>query len=177
MSCMKVGTGGNLGLSREYHKKLFGPLFYPWWNFPLRYAISKILSFSNKGHFQRKHIISLFFSAGALFNWSPRDLTMAKAYMQYNLSTAYTMRGEYEKAMLNLTKVNNPPNAKAYMQYNLSTAYTMRGEYEKAMLNLTKVNNPPNAKAYMQYNLSTAYTMRGEYEKAMLNLTKVITLK
>ena len=25
---MKVGTGGNLGLSREYHKKLFGPLFY-----------------------------------------------------------------------------------------------------------------------------------------------------
>ena len=25
-SCMKVGTGGNLDLSREYHKKLFGPL-------------------------------------------------------------------------------------------------------------------------------------------------------
>ena len=22
---MEVGTGGNLGLSREYHKKLFGP--------------------------------------------------------------------------------------------------------------------------------------------------------
>ena len=34
-SCMKVGTGGNLGLSREYHKKLFGPLFYTWWNCPL----------------------------------------------------------------------------------------------------------------------------------------------
>ena len=32
---MKVGTGGNLGLSREYHKKLFGPLFYTWWNCPL----------------------------------------------------------------------------------------------------------------------------------------------
>ena len=30
-SCMKVGTGGNLDLSREYHKKLFGPLFYTWW--------------------------------------------------------------------------------------------------------------------------------------------------
>ena len=73
----------------------------------LSYAISKILTFSNKGHFQRKHIISLSFSPGALFNWSPRDLTMAKAYMQYNLSTAYTMRGEYEKAMLNLTKVSN----------------------------------------------------------------------
>ena len=28
---MKVGTGGNLGLSSEYHKKLFGPLFYTWW--------------------------------------------------------------------------------------------------------------------------------------------------
>ena len=23
---MKVGTGGKLGLSREYHKKLFGPV-------------------------------------------------------------------------------------------------------------------------------------------------------
>ena len=33
---MKVGTGGNLGLSREYHKQLFGPLFYTWWDCPLR---------------------------------------------------------------------------------------------------------------------------------------------
>ena len=32
---MKFGTGGNLGLSREYHKKLYGPLFYSWWNCPL----------------------------------------------------------------------------------------------------------------------------------------------
>ena len=32
---MKVGTGGNLDLSREYHDKLFGPLFYSWWNCPL----------------------------------------------------------------------------------------------------------------------------------------------
>ena len=32
---MKVGTGVNLGLSREYHKKLFGPLLYTWWNCPL----------------------------------------------------------------------------------------------------------------------------------------------
>ena len=34
-SCMKVGTSRNLDLSREYHKKLFGPLFYSWWNCPL----------------------------------------------------------------------------------------------------------------------------------------------
>ena len=32
---MKVGTGGNLDLSREYHKKLFGSLFYSLWNCPL----------------------------------------------------------------------------------------------------------------------------------------------
>ena len=32
---MKVGTGRNLDLSREYHKKLFGPLFNSWWNCPL----------------------------------------------------------------------------------------------------------------------------------------------
>ena len=35
-SCMKVGTGRNLDLSREYHKKLFGPLFHSWWNCPLK---------------------------------------------------------------------------------------------------------------------------------------------
>ena len=38
-SCMKVGTGRNLDLSREYHKKLFGPLFHSWWNCPLRVTI------------------------------------------------------------------------------------------------------------------------------------------
>ena len=31
----KSSSGGNLGLSREYHKKLFGPLLYPCWNCPL----------------------------------------------------------------------------------------------------------------------------------------------
>ena len=34
-SCMKAGTGRNLDLSGEYHKKLFGPLFHSWWNCPL----------------------------------------------------------------------------------------------------------------------------------------------
>ena len=39
---MKVGTGGNLGLSRAYHKKLFWPLFYRWWNCPLRLLSVKL---------------------------------------------------------------------------------------------------------------------------------------
>ena len=34
-------NGGNLGLSREYHKKLFGPLFYTWWNCPLTSVTGK----------------------------------------------------------------------------------------------------------------------------------------
>ena len=42
-SCMKVGTGRNLDISREYHKKLFGPLFHSWWNCPLNmYLLIKI---------------------------------------------------------------------------------------------------------------------------------------
>ena len=44
---MKVGTGGNLGLSREYHKKLFGPLFYPWWNCPLTSFFLYVSSFEH----------------------------------------------------------------------------------------------------------------------------------
>ena len=39
---MKVGTGGNLGLNREYHKKLFGPLFYPCWNCPLKISLKTL---------------------------------------------------------------------------------------------------------------------------------------
>ena len=34
-SCMTVDSGGNLGLSKGYPKKLFWPMFYSWWNFPL----------------------------------------------------------------------------------------------------------------------------------------------
>ena len=37
-SFMKVGTGKNWVLIREYDKKLFGPLFYTWWNCPLMQA-------------------------------------------------------------------------------------------------------------------------------------------
>ena len=37
---MKVGTGGNLGLSRECHKKLFGSLFYTWWNCSLTFSVT-----------------------------------------------------------------------------------------------------------------------------------------
>ena len=36
-SSMKVGTGENLGLSREYLKQLLGPPFYTWWNCPLSF--------------------------------------------------------------------------------------------------------------------------------------------
>ena len=35
---MKVGSGGNLGLSSEYPKKLFGPMFNSWWSCPSIYA-------------------------------------------------------------------------------------------------------------------------------------------
>ena len=35
---MNVGTGGNLGLTRDYHKKLIGPLFHTWWNCSLRFG-------------------------------------------------------------------------------------------------------------------------------------------
>ena len=35
ISCMMVGSGENLDFSREYPEKLFGPLFYSWWNCPL----------------------------------------------------------------------------------------------------------------------------------------------
>ena len=32
---MKAGSGGNLGSSRKYSRKLFAPMFYSWCNCPL----------------------------------------------------------------------------------------------------------------------------------------------
>ncbi|XP_033754532.1 CCR4-NOT transcription complex subunit 10-like isoform X2 [Pecten maximus] len=44
---------------------------------------------------------------GSLYPWSPKDLTKAKAIMQYNLATAHAIRGEYDKAMANLGESSN----------------------------------------------------------------------
>ena len=48
--------------------------------------------------------------SGALYPWSPRDLLRAKAIMQYNLATAHAIRGEYEKALMQLSKVTPVSN-------------------------------------------------------------------
>ena len=52
-------------------------------------------------------VIFYVVSPGALYAWSPRDLPCAKAIMQYNLATAHAIRSEYEKALVNLSKVGN----------------------------------------------------------------------
>lgn len=41
---------------------------------------------------------------GALYPWSPRDVPRARAIAQYNLATAHAVRGEFEKALDNLSK-------------------------------------------------------------------------
>ena len=48
----------------------------------------------------------IIFVLGSFYPWSPRDLTRAKAIMQYNLATAHAIRGEYDKAMANLVEVS-----------------------------------------------------------------------
>ncbi|XP_067652107.1 CCR4-NOT transcription complex subunit 10-like isoform X1 [Haliotis asinina] len=40
----------------------------------------------------------------SLYPWFPKDLSRAKAVMQYNLAAAHAMRGEYDKAMTHLTE-------------------------------------------------------------------------
>ena len=42
-SCMKVGTGGTLDLSREYHTKQFGPRCYSLLNGPLRFDYNSVM--------------------------------------------------------------------------------------------------------------------------------------
>ncbi|XP_064599007.1 CCR4-NOT transcription complex subunit 10-like [Liolophura sinensis] len=39
---------------------------------------------------------------GFFYPWTPRDLSKAKAMMQYNLATAHAIRGEYGKSMAHL---------------------------------------------------------------------------
>ena len=49
-------TWGNLGLSREFHKKLFGPLFYSWWNFPLRHPNLQKTHFWSQDFFSKEFL-------------------------------------------------------------------------------------------------------------------------
>ncbi|CAH1778695.1 unnamed protein product [Owenia fusiformis] len=55
---------------------------------------------------------------GALFPWAPKDVTKARAIMQYNLAVAHAMREEYEKASTNLSKsiagIGTPLPAQTY---------------------------------------------------------------
>lgn len=46
-------------------------------------------------------------SRGCPVNWSPRDVTRARAIMQFNLATAHAVRGENEKALRNLASSAN----------------------------------------------------------------------
>ena len=43
----------------------------------------------------------------ALVAWSPANVTVARALMQYNLAVAYSMRTEFQRALKALTEVNN----------------------------------------------------------------------
>ena len=49
---MEVGSCGVLDMSQVYHKTLFGPMFYSWWNCPLRVSSEIVLwiydSFNSK---------------------------------------------------------------------------------------------------------------------------------
>ena len=50
---MTVCSGGSFGLSREYHKKLFGPMFYSWWNCPLRMLTRiNVISYRQKENYK-----------------------------------------------------------------------------------------------------------------------------
>merc|ERR1719402_1728257 len=44
--------------------------------------------------------------ARGLGAWQPRDLSRARAVMQYNLATAHAVRGEHEKALDHLSKTS-----------------------------------------------------------------------
>ena len=47
---VKVGSGGNLGLRKEYFKELFGPIFYSCCNCPLSICLRFELNHSNVQH-------------------------------------------------------------------------------------------------------------------------------
>ena len=49
----------------------------------------------------------LCYTLGALYPWSPCDVSQARAIMQHNLAAAHANRGEYEKALYNLGQVTH----------------------------------------------------------------------
>ena len=61
---MKDGSGGNLGLSRDYPKELFGPMFYSWWNCPSITAPNEL--YFSIAHSFTKQLLS---SEGLSLSW------------------------------------------------------------------------------------------------------------
>ena len=72
-ACMKVGRDGNLGLSREYYKKLFGPVFNSWCNCPLK---SLTHSWSRTSLQEYRLLLSKFSNSLRVKYWFAGDLRM-----------------------------------------------------------------------------------------------------
>jgi tetratricopeptide (TPR) repeat protein len=89
---------------------------------------------------------------------------------------AYYMKGEFDRAIADYTKVIalDPKNAKAY--YNRGLAYHEKGEVDRAIANYTKAIalDPNFALAYN--NRGVAYAMKGDKEQAIADFRKALEI-
>jgi len=99
-----------------------------------------------------------------------------KARPYNNRGTAYAGKGQYERAILDLTRAINidPDYAPAYN--NRGTAYAGKGQYERAIVDFTEALtiDPSYADAY--YNRGNTFSSKGQYDKAISDYEQAIRI-
>ncbi|MBM3253265.1 MAG: tetratricopeptide repeat protein [Candidatus Omnitrophica bacterium] len=90
--------------------------------------------------------------------------------------TAYSKKGQYEKAIADFTKALeiNPKYISVYN--NRGDAFSKKEEYEKAIADFTEALkvDPEHASTY--YNRGTIYAKKAEYEKAIADFTEALKI-
>ncbi len=109
--------------------------------------------------------------------WSDTvDKSPNKARGYYNRGTVYSKKGQYERAISDLTRAINIDPDFAHPYNNRGTAYANKGEYENAISDFSEALtiDPNYAEAY--YNLANACSSIGQYERAITNYCQAIRI-
>ncbi|MGL5059475.1 MAG: tetratricopeptide repeat protein, partial [Microcoleus sp.] len=112
----------------------------------------------------------------ALSEAKPNKTALDPAAIYFYRGTAYSRKGEYERAIADYNQAIqlNPKLAEAF--YNRGTAYSNKGEYDRAIADYDRAIqlNPKYAKAFN--NRGTAYSNKGEYDRAIADYDRAIQL-
>lgn len=94
----------------------------------------------------------------------------------YQHGWSYVLIGEYDRAIIDFTKLVKKYPCAPGGYYSRGWAYAGKGEYDRAIADFTSLINlnPDPCEAY--YSRGEAYADKGDYKKAIVDFTRAIGL-